>query len=625
VRNQLENEDFDVNTLDSYGRTSLLYAVQGGHTDIAELLLNRGSDPNIAEYCGRMPIHEAAMADRHEIMQLLLSRGVDPDIRTTRDLMSLGNRPGTKNAMHFACSRGHRNTVRLIVPYLSEDQINQAMFWEARLGKKEIVLTLFENELPTGSKNKIARNTAVLYLASSQKQPEMIAALLERGGDPNLSLASIDASVAQYKMQPRLVAMHSFASGSTNKVKECLDLLLGAGGDINITDGWGWTPLHHACKYAANANLIKCLLDAGADPHKLTNGGESPLHFLLWAKEDVVELLIQYGTDINIPRTKDFQTAPHRAQENGDSSTTPSLIKFKADCNAKDVNGRTPIHLCMKREQPSEYSISTLLLGGADPNSRDSRGRTPLMMLTEMLSYDFLRYINPLLQAGADLNAQDNEGNSMLFTLLAPNEFQVTEIQTLIELGLSVKLKNKKGENILHILARTTTMLYGILEMLLETGADPLDLTNSGNSVLHEAARYQKKPWTSSRKEPCRSLMKTGISKITRNSHGQLALHFAAGTDAMLSQARSASNTWDALSFFLEEIEVDSQDIEAEDNFGARPIHYASAATSENVIRLIRAGADPTTLTKEDVSPLHIASRMRQSVAVGLLVSTYTK
>jgi ankyrin repeat protein len=54
-------------------------------------------------------------------------------------------------------------------------------------------------------------------------------------------------------------------------------------------------------------------------------------------------------------------------------------MSYNADLNAKDKNGFTPLHLCVKaaRRTQSDYLITKLIMKGADRNVKDNIGRTP--------------------------------------------------------------------------------------------------------------------------------------------------------------------------------------------------------------------------------------------------------
>lgn len=58
------------------------------------------------------------------------------------------------------------------------------------------------------------------------------------------------------------------------------------------------------------------------------------------------------------------------------------LIKYKAEANASNENGRTPLHLAIMQIR---YEACCLLLNsGADPKVRDNKQESPLHMMSEI-------------------------------------------------------------------------------------------------------------------------------------------------------------------------------------------------------------------------------------------------
>lgn len=82
-----------------------------------------------------------------------------------------------------------------------------------------------------------------------------------------------------------------------------IDLLLGAGADLEIGDNLSYTPLHVACITSdKNTNLlhVERLLKAGASVKRPMNARESPLHLALFNKNAMlIQMLLEYGADIH--------------------------------------------------------------------------------------------------------------------------------------------------------------------------------------------------------------------------------------------------------------------------------------------------------------------------------------
>jgi ankyrin repeat protein len=97
------------------------------------------------------------------------------------------------------------------------------------------------------------------------------------------------------------------------------------------TATWHMTPLHDAAMNA-DANLIRRLLDAGADPNGRTINGETPLMELTRsdaAGEESLRALLDGGADINATECKGL-TAVDRAEKHGDAALARMLLAHHA-------------------------------------------------------------------------------------------------------------------------------------------------------------------------------------------------------------------------------------------------------------------------------------------------------
>ncbi|KAJ5709620.1 hypothetical protein N7493_009911 [Penicillium malachiteum] len=201
------------------------------------------------------------------------------------------------------------------------------------------------------------------------------------------------------------------------------------------------TPLYVAGAQAYNchAEVVKLLLEKGADTDAETSQGDTPLSQALHGSQyDIFWLLFDHGTrfqgrhsaemrifheaalgnHIEIvwgllekgldPNARDGEgyTALTGAAVNSNREVVRLLIEKGADLEAKNDDGNTALGACayFGRETPVEI----LLDCGADPNSRDTRGNTPLhLALNETMA-------QLLLSRGAILDAVNDDGQTPL-------------------------------------------------------------------------------------------------------------------------------------------------------------------------------------------------------------------
>ncbi|XP_042388426.1 acyl-CoA-binding domain-containing protein 2-like isoform X2 [Zingiber officinale] len=74
-----------VNSRDSEGRTPLHWAVDRGHIDVVQTLLDKNADVNAKDIEGQTPLHYAALCDREEIGMLLVQHKADPYMKDNDD------------------------------------------------------------------------------------------------------------------------------------------------------------------------------------------------------------------------------------------------------------------------------------------------------------------------------------------------------------------------------------------------------------------------------------------------------------------------------------------------------------------------------------------------------------
>ncbi|ETS82694.1 hypothetical protein PFICI_04570 [Pestalotiopsis fici W106-1] len=79
------------------------------------------------------------------------------------------------------------------------------------------------------------------------------------------------------------------------------------------------------------------------------------------------------------------------------------------------------------------------------------------------------------------------------------------------------------------------------------------------------------------------------------------------------------------LEFLANYLIAKTNDIDAADANGIRPLHLASMMSEWMVKRLLTAGADPTSVTSEGLTALHLAARAREANIVGLLIDELGK
>ena len=139
--------------------------------------------------------------------------------------------------------------------------------------------------------------------------------------------------------------------------------------------GTGYSRLHLAAVLGRH-EVVRMLLERGADVNARNRWQETPLHDAAWQGHDeVVGVLLEKGADIHA-RDQWQETPLHDAAWQGHDEVVGVLLERGADIHARDQWQETPLHGAARNGR--EQVVGLLLGGGADIGARNSKGRTAL-------------------------------------------------------------------------------------------------------------------------------------------------------------------------------------------------------------------------------------------------------
>ena len=178
---------------------------------------------------------------------------------------------------------------------------------------------------------------------------------------------------------------------------------------VDLADDCGKTTLHWASE-AGDWEAVEQLIHCGADPNKRDTFGRSPLHFSDYKDSRCLELLLRAKADVDI-KTLDDRTAMHFLSAfGGDTTNLDLLVSFRANIEAKDSFGSTPLHCAVQED--NHIMVSGLLERGADINARDLRGWTCLFPALWSNRHNSLRIL--LDNTGLLYNVKSDNGRALL-------------------------------------------------------------------------------------------------------------------------------------------------------------------------------------------------------------------
>jgi len=327
-----------VNAIDKHGFTALDLAARAEHKSTVALLTKHG-----AETATKCSLHGAILRGDLKATRLLLSRGADVNAAES------GRFPLT-----LAVETGREAMVNAVLEYrpdfkIAEEGGQSPLVAAINTGWK---LPMIERLVALGADVNGAGQWAwtPLFQAASGGDREILAFLLSHGADwratdggkmtplsialnaenldvaRDLILAGVehdlvdvaaigDAALVEKALkdganvnEPGAHGERSLSAAAKRNHAAVVKILLENGADPNGM-GDGGVPLYHACRYSSTW-IIGMLLDAGADPNGCggnSSRGETPLHHLGYAAyenergvTEAVQLLLRRGADPTI-------------------------------------------------------------------------------------------------------------------------------------------------------------------------------------------------------------------------------------------------------------------------------------------------------------------------------------
>jgi uncharacterized protein len=305
----------DVRTSTTKGFTPLMFAARNGDLDTTKLLIAGGADVNAVGADGTHVLPYAIMQGQETVALYLLEQGANPNA-------TIDGVP----ALHAAAGS--------IAPWVNE--------WMRRHGV---------------SMGPLAGALGGIGPAISRVR--LVKALLAKGADPD-SRISTSAMFMSYIGYPKKGAFEPYATG-TGDLKGATALWVAAfsanGGSFGISSG--------------SIDVMKVLLETGANPHLATVDGTTPLMMAAGmgrgtfqpglkrgartqSAEQAVTILLDAGADVNAVNEADF-SAIHGAAFRGLNEVIEILVKRGADINARDFRGRTAYRIAEGAKQSFQF------------------------------------------------------------------------------------------------------------------------------------------------------------------------------------------------------------------------------------------------------------------------------
>jgi uncharacterized protein len=390
----------------NYGATPMTLAAEVGNADMIGLLLEAGADADSPNPDGQTALLAVARTGNVKAAELLLSRGASVDAK---------EKWGGQTPLMWASARRHPAMMQLLISKGAD--VNARSI--DRDYQRHIQAEGRPKSLDSGGL------TPLLY-AARENCLACVDVLLKSKVD--IDLADPDG------VSPLLVAV-------MNANWDLAKQLIAAGADINQWDIYGETPLLTAIDLrnridggrasidpintAKGIEIVKLLLDRGANPNMqlffkpanargavYTRGVTPLIRAAVNADADVMKLLLEHGADATLA-TADRQTPIHavlagRAPEPQALELIRMLQKAGADVNVvalinhpEEVRGGTALHYAVRKRY--KEAIKLLASFKIDVDAVDQDGLTALDYTQSRGFMPFMALQTPLFKDEATL------------------------------------------------------------------------------------------------------------------------------------------------------------------------------------------------------------------------------
>ena len=292
--------------------TFSLFAVEFGHDQIVQLLLDQRADINADGGPFGNALCTAIYKGHDRLVQILLDRGAD--INTQRNYCS---------ALEAASFKNNDKLMQMLLDKEIDINVRRYSYGKALKvasikGHDKVVQMLFDEGVDMDTQDYCD----VLQEASSRGYDKVVQILLDKGADVNAQGGEFDyalqaASYGGHNQVTRLLLNHNavvnrkdvqgrtaFLLASAGGQVETVETLLSFGADPTIIDTQGRNALHHAAS-TGSIEKINWLLKKGFDPNYTDRDGWSPLHWAARNKSvSIMEVLKTAGARSTVEAIK---------------------------------------------------------------------------------------------------------------------------------------------------------------------------------------------------------------------------------------------------------------------------------------------------------------------------------
>ena len=435
--------EVDLNHQDTKNYTALHYAVQEKHADVVQVLFDAGADIETKNDEGRSPLLLASISGELTTVKMLVEAGADVRVTDT----------GRYTCLILAVCDGRTDTVRYLLSLPEVDLNHQdrdnytALHIAVHFKHADVVQVLIDAGADIETKND--KGHSPLHVASILGELKAMTMLVKAGAD----VRATEANRATC-----LIPAACF--GHTDTVRYLAGL---PEVDLNHQENRNNTALHYAVE-RKHADVVEVLIGAGADIETKNDEGHSPLHVASISGElKAMKMLVEAGADVRATDA-DRDTCLILAACGGYTDTVRYLAGLtEVDLNHQQSNIFTALHFAVHFKHADVVQV--LIDAGADIETKNARGLSPLLLASHSGA---LTTVKMLVKAGADVRAAEDRRKTCL--ILAAYNGHTDTVRYLVGLPeVDLNHQDRKNRTALHYAANRKHP--DVVQVLIDAGA----------------------------------------------------------------------------------------------------------------------------------------------------------
>ncbi|KAK0662081.1 putative ankyrin [Cercophora samala] len=448
----------------------------GKNLDMVKLLVDHGADVN-ASGSGDVatPLELAAEANLMEVVEFLIAKGAD-----------IGVHGAGSTALGRAAWKGHTKMVR----YLLQSGFNPNQThptegsWKALHWAHDCPACI-EALLDGGADvDAMSQDGTALYIASFNNFPDAVQLLISRGANLELTCefpGSWDSNCT--------ALLGAAGKGNADIVRALLD----AGADITARSPKNETALHLAISQANSEPTVRVLVEFTPDlDAQESSDGQTALHRLMWeviADLNIAKALVRRGANLEIRNTEGYTVLDYAILMR-EYEIAKYLVKSKAKINVLGSNWGGPLHIACS--EGNLDMVKFLVANGADVNMVDRVRGTPLHVVmssyvnnaTLQLRGDLARYLIDEVKADLTVRGGIHFTTVLNGACMQPDVDLLQHILDQDPVDSDINIEGFNGCRPLHF---ATFQSLEHVSKILARGADIDACDKLGRTILHTA------------------------------------------------------------------------------------------------------------------------------------------